>query len=736
MTIQGSKQILVPKRSRSSCLSGVKRNLEKMVSNGAEDVTICGSGEAECPETTVEIKIKTLDSQTYTLRVDKCVPVPALKEQIATVTGVLTEQQRLICRGKVLKDDQLLSAYHVEDGHTLHLVVRQPSSESTPDPQATASASSAGYSQGNRVSPGVVVGTYSSSEHGDGIFPDLNRIVTAVLGSFGIASAGSGNEGIDLNGFDPASLGNMRDSSRSQTEQADTRDQSSFTTSASARPTDVPLEALQAPVIPDSLTTLTQYLSHLIVEFRANVRGQSETTEAAGAHVADRTDLDATAHSIRQRGFPTPASLAEVIILTRQLFAEQVAECLSQFSTLLENQANVTDPTERMRIQSYALRTGGLFRNIGAMLLELGRTTMTLRMGETPDDAVVNAGPAVFVSSAGPNPIMVQPLPFQLGTSFGAGPVGTVQNSTGFSGGSAGSGFIPRNIDIRIRTGSFMASNANRREPTGSQQPGQAAQTASNVGSSDQQNTGGTRSSSAGESAVRVVPIRTVVAAIPASVGRSTSDSSRSPMGIFYPVLARVQHVSSGSSNNSGASQASDQNNLHGVEIRDPANPDSAGQQQNIGLPSGEVSGNFSSFSEVSNGGEFSAQDRSRVDQLLRSLFSSENVHHENVNDHGVSTNSASGDDAAAENNSNSQETAAAGDEGVFLSNIIRHIMPIISETNGTSSTNLPSERSNMAEDRCDDRQTQTQENTEQASSSHRRRDPPLPPSSKRQKGE
>lgn len=133
-----------------------------------------------------------------------------------------------------------------------------------------------------------------------------------------------------------------------------------------------------------------------------------------------------------------------------------------------------------------------------------------------------------------------------------------------------------------VLLGSFMASNPNRREPTGSQQSGQAAQAASNGGSSDQQNAGGTRSSSSVESAVRVVPIRTVVAAVPASVGRSTSDSSRSPMGIFYPVLARVQHVSS---NNSGASQASDQNNLHGVETRDPFNPDSSGQQQNVGLP-------------------------------------------------------------------------------------------------------------------------------------------------------
>lgn len=50
----------------------------------------------------------------YLLALDMLqVPVPALKEQIASVTGVVSEQQRLICRGKVLKDDQLLSAYRI-----------------------------------------------------------------------------------------------------------------------------------------------------------------------------------------------------------------------------------------------------------------------------------------------------------------------------------------------------------------------------------------------------------------------------------------------------------------------------------------------------------------------------------------------------------------------------------------------------------------------------------------------
>lgn len=155
--------------------------------NSADKVTVSGGDEAECLETMVEIKIKTLDSQTYTLRVNKCMSIPALKEQIATVTGVLSEQQRLICRGKVLKDDQLLSAYHVEDGHTLHLVVRQPfhssssspigsmGSESTRDHLADPS-NATGRDRGNHVTQNVVLGTFNVADQGDGIMPDLSRV--------------------------------------------------------------------------------------------------------------------------------------------------------------------------------------------------------------------------------------------------------------------------------------------------------------------------------------------------------------------------------------------------------------------------------------------------------------------------------------------------------------------------------------------------------------------------------
>ncbi|KAM3012812.1 hypothetical protein FF2_025757 [Malus domestica] len=166
-----------------------------MGSNGTEHIPM--DEQVEGSEATIEIKIKTLDSQTYTLRVDKQMPVPALKEQIASVTGVLSEQQRLICRGKVLKDDQLLSAYHVEDGHTLHLVLRQPippSPEGLPDHPGTNPASSTS----RHVGPGVVIETFSMPVQGDGFAPEVNRIISAVLGSIGMPNIAGGSEGIEV----------------------------------------------------------------------------------------------------------------------------------------------------------------------------------------------------------------------------------------------------------------------------------------------------------------------------------------------------------------------------------------------------------------------------------------------------------------------------------------------------------------------------------------------------------
>ncbi|XP_057511164.1 ubiquitin-like domain-containing protein CIP73 isoform X2 [Actinidia eriantha] len=713
-----------------------------MGNNGGDEVMISGTDESNHSEATVEIKIKTLDSQTHTLRVDKCVPIPALKEQIATVTGVLSEQQRLICRGKVLKDDQLLSAYHVEDGHTLHMVVRQPIPPSL-DSSSDHPGSSTGH-QGIQAGPSVVVGTFNISEQSDGVLPDLGRIVSAVLGSFGITNIASGNEAPDLREATPERLSRtpvsgLRNNSGQQTGQAASRGPSDPHNGASPFTT-VPLEHLQPSVIPDSLTTLSQYLTRMSYEFSANVRGQSNNSQAAGTRGSNGQEYDASMHSASGwGGLPTPASLAEVMLSTRQILTDQAADSLSQLSRQLEDQANVTDPLARTSIQSNSLRSGALLQNLGALLLELGRTMMTLRMGQTPADAVVNAGPAVFISTSGPNPIMVQPLPFQPGTSFGAIPMGTVQPGSGLSGGSLGPGFLPRNIDIRIRTGPLNPSpTVNQREPAGGEQaPAQSNPSASGDGSSIHHAApGAPGSSSSTRPEVRVVPIRTVVAAVPASVRRSPSDSSRGSVGLLYPVLARVQHVSSGNLSNVSGSQVSEERRSAGFESGQPPNNDSAAPQYNIGLP-GDVS--TSSGDGTQNGQAYSAQIQSGLDQFFRSIFPGEQIHISDINFQGMDTSSASGhlgtnQGAAA----STQETAPrGGDEGVFFSNLLRQIMPVISENIERESSIASPEGAGEITDRTAQASPmRTEENSDRRTSSRRRGNAPSSPNSKRQRME
>ncbi|KAG9156012.1 hypothetical protein Leryth_012084 [Lithospermum erythrorhizon] len=685
-----------------------------MGSNGADDVSISGNNEAKTSETMVEIKIKTLDSQTHTLRVDKYVPVPALKDQIATVTGILSEQQRLICRGKVLKDDQLLSAYHVEDGHTLHLVVRQPiaplGENASDNPgfygysedqfnfrflivhielfynnPAADPASSSEHNEGGGARRSVLVGSFNLSEQGDGI-PDIGRILSAVLGSIGINSTGNGGEEITFN--ESAAERAYSISGGQQPDQTGTRDQPTPNTTSASYPNSDPL---QPQVIPDSLTTLTQYLRHLRHECDTNVRGQNNSSQTAGTHGVGAQDFHAAGTGLG--GLPTPASMAEVLMSTRQLLSEQIEECLLQVATYMENQTNVTDPAERSRIQAYAFRSGRLVQNLGALFLELGRSMMTLQMGPTPADAVINAGPALFVSMTGPNPIMVQPLPFLPGTSFGAAPVGTSQQSSGFGVGSVGSGFVPRNIDIRIR------SAVGRRDPTSSPQtiPPNINNTPAHGITSE-----GAGHSSTRDPEVRVVPIRSVYASVPTAIGPAASDSTHGSIGMIYPVLARVHHVTPGNPTVPRSSQVPGQHTQIVFNGRSSM-PNPAAQLPNTGLP--DPDGSNISVDGIPSVQGTPSQVHDGLNQLLRTIFSDVN---------------------------NPQEAALRpSDDGVLLSNILHQIMPLISESIGTTSNVSSAYGENASVD-----STQVPESSEQASSSQHQQDPLSSPNPKRQKRE
>ncbi|VVB14089.1 unnamed protein product [Arabis nemorensis] len=642
--------------------------------NGKDAIMVEAS---QCASAMVEIKIKTLDSQTYTLRVDKCVPVPALKEQIASVTGVVTEQQRLICRGKVLKDDQLLSAYHVEDGHTLHLVVRQPIpplSESSTSNAAADPALSAGDSQGSQRSR-VLVGSFNIAEQGDGAYSDLGQIVSAVLGSLGISNTEGGSEGIDAMGplhemlSRSSGPGSARDSSGGRSVTPNAVDQTS-----------TPLTSSQPAAIPDSLTTVSEYLNHLRQEFAANGSNANNLQDSENL-MGNVPDSGSTTGESR---IPRPSHLAEVLQSTRQLLIGGVADRLSNISRQLEDHVNVTNPSTRRLCQSNMLHSGSLLENLGILLLELGRATMMLHLGQTPDDAVVNAGPAVFISPTGRNPLLSNSS--RMGTSIGGLQAGTA-HSNPFAAQSLAS--APRNIEIRIRTGSWMpSSGGNQREESTTQQtPGQS------------------------------IPSAPSSISNPVTSMRGPSEPTRNPVALVIPVVARYQQVSSGDRSSTG---------LDGVH---QPGADSSRQPQSASTPGRE--GDSSSAAS----GRGLSELRNRIHQFLRPLSRREHVQ-VGSSEPQVSANPPA--TASTETNeavTNAQAEPATGtDEGNFISSVLQQIMPFISQNVPSSSVEGAS-RGSSSSRQASSREVQEEEGAERGSSS-RRPEPPSAPGSKRQKRE
>ncbi|KAG0625261.1 hypothetical protein M758_2G041000 [Ceratodon purpureus] len=387
-------------------------------------------GEAGVGET-VEIKIKTLDSQSYSVRVEKNVAVPALKEQLASVVGVPAESQRLICRGKVLKDDQLLSAYNVEDGHTLHLVARQPPPTSGVGPSAASSEDGHGETglpppggRSGHVSHSLLMGTINFPDNGEGQMPDLNRIINAVISSIGMhggvpfqGGAGSADNtttgvlptpgGVDGGTADGRNNGSDQDAGVRELElQIDALYGMPSNSAGASGPT--PFRVVQAPVVvPDALTTMSQYLDRLEQSFAAEESARTTNSQEIGPTEA-RVASDVRPTGEEPRRGASPAALGALVNRVNSLLRGQASSALSRLASRLENEPTTFDAAARDDVQHTAYHDGNVMQQIGALLLELGRATLSLRMGQSPSESVVNSGPAIFISPTGPNPMMVQ----------------------------------------------------------------------------------------------------------------------------------------------------------------------------------------------------------------------------------------------------------------------------------------------------------------------------------------
>ena len=70
----------------------------------------------------ITIHIKCSNADKATVKIETTATVLELKEKVNEQLNVLPAQQRLIYKGRVLKDDATIDSYGVENEHTVHMV--------------------------------------------------------------------------------------------------------------------------------------------------------------------------------------------------------------------------------------------------------------------------------------------------------------------------------------------------------------------------------------------------------------------------------------------------------------------------------------------------------------------------------------------------------------------------------------------------------------------------------------
>lgn len=87
----------------------------------------------------MKINIKISGGETFEVEAEESNTVLELKEKCVEKAGVTPDKQRLIFKGRIVKDTETLESLKVEEGNTIHLVRSgyKPPNSSTPSSTAS-----------------------------------------------------------------------------------------------------------------------------------------------------------------------------------------------------------------------------------------------------------------------------------------------------------------------------------------------------------------------------------------------------------------------------------------------------------------------------------------------------------------------------------------------------------------------------------------------------------------------
>ncbi|TYH26438.1 hypothetical protein ES288_A03G253000v1 [Gossypium darwinii] len=132
----------------------------------------------------VTVNIRCSNGTKFTVRTNLESTVGSFKALLAQNCDIPADQQRLIYKGRILKDDQTLQSYGLQADHTVHMVRGSAPSSSTPPSAATTNVATP------NTTPGVMLGVGSNDSAGLGasLFTGLNPLGSN--GGFGLFESG------------------------------------------------------------------------------------------------------------------------------------------------------------------------------------------------------------------------------------------------------------------------------------------------------------------------------------------------------------------------------------------------------------------------------------------------------------------------------------------------------------------------------------------------------------------
>ncbi|KAK9690614.1 hypothetical protein RND81_09G140900 [Saponaria officinalis] len=155
---------------------------------GTDDDSSATNASAESVDE-VSVNIRCSNGSKFSVRTSLDSSVGNFKSVVAQNTDVPAEQQRLIYKGRILKDDQTLASYGLQADHTIHMVRGFAPSASTP-PSSSPNSRAPNTAAAARTSTPTESGGLGGAGLGASLFPGLGLGGLGGTGAPGLFGAG------------------------------------------------------------------------------------------------------------------------------------------------------------------------------------------------------------------------------------------------------------------------------------------------------------------------------------------------------------------------------------------------------------------------------------------------------------------------------------------------------------------------------------------------------------------